>query len=302
MRRNVSILFISLTLLFAAAFSALVPATALAGGYNSTETIQGGGIPHGGFTTTGNKCKSCHAVHVAEGSYRLLRGNSAATACDYCHGSAGIITKKAWLDPYGHGTTQTVGNVVAPDDTTVTQFPVVDWGCTVCHSVHNSNTIVLDGAPDSFTTSKLLKKAPNAVNKTYPLSYSGYSSSGTSQTVTLWCTNCHEGNFGLHTDTRTVDGQNRWGHDTSTTGFTTGGDGWALVTPGDSINRGPRCEECHPADGAPAAMTQKFPHAGGYDESSPTAGGEKMLKSGARVTQLDGVCTASPCHNTVSLP
>ncbi|MBF4508910.1 MAG: hypothetical protein ISP10_00315, partial [Aeromicrobium sp.] len=40
--------------------------------------------PHGGYDTTTNKCKVCHAVHRAEGAYYLLRADSQDDACDYC--------------------------------------------------------------------------------------------------------------------------------------------------------------------------------------------------------------------------
>jgi hypothetical protein len=45
--------------------------------------------PHGGYTTTTNKCAVCHSTHYAEGSFMLLRANSREAACDYCHGSGG---------------------------------------------------------------------------------------------------------------------------------------------------------------------------------------------------------------------
>ncbi len=41
--------------------------------------------PHGGYDTTTNKCKACHAVHRAEGTYYLLRADSQDDACNYCH-------------------------------------------------------------------------------------------------------------------------------------------------------------------------------------------------------------------------
>lgn len=41
--------------------------------------------PHGGYDTSTNKCKVCHAVHRAEGTYYLLRANSSDDACTYCH-------------------------------------------------------------------------------------------------------------------------------------------------------------------------------------------------------------------------
>lgn len=41
--------------------------------------------PHGGYTTTSNNCKTCHAVHRANGSFALLRVDNADEACNYCH-------------------------------------------------------------------------------------------------------------------------------------------------------------------------------------------------------------------------
>ena len=41
--------------------------------------------PHGGYDTSTNKCKACHAVHRAEGTYYLLRADSQDDACTYCH-------------------------------------------------------------------------------------------------------------------------------------------------------------------------------------------------------------------------
>lgn len=37
--------------------------------------------PHGGYSSTSNKCKVCHAVHRAEGAYYLLRADSQSDAC-----------------------------------------------------------------------------------------------------------------------------------------------------------------------------------------------------------------------------
>ncbi|MHB0977723.1 MAG: hypothetical protein ACYC1U_11160 [Candidatus Aquicultorales bacterium] len=41
--------------------------------------------PHDGYDTGSNKCKTCHAVHRANGSYRLMRVDSPDDACSYCH-------------------------------------------------------------------------------------------------------------------------------------------------------------------------------------------------------------------------
>ncbi|MDI6716167.1 MAG: hypothetical protein QME63_04400 [Actinomycetota bacterium] len=41
--------------------------------------------PHGGYDTTTNKCKTCHAVHRATGTFALMRVDSPDQACEYCH-------------------------------------------------------------------------------------------------------------------------------------------------------------------------------------------------------------------------
>lgn len=272
--------------------------SAFSAGYKSDDEIKTGGVPHGGFATGSDKCRSCHGVHQAGGLFRLLRADELSTACQYCHGETGIVDfKRVWLDEAGHGTTQTAGFLQAPDDITVTTFPIIKWGCLRCHSVHNSETIILAGELDSSATpysrSKLLRKRPNPF-KTYPLTT--YNPDATSETISQWCSNCHGANYGLHTTTKTVGGESRWGHDVSPGGYkdTTAPFGLADIYPGDGLNNGPKCSQCHTASGAPAEIAQKFPHSGGAVES--------MLKAGTIKTQLDNFCTGSPCHYVPSLP
>ncbi len=54
--------------------------------------------PHGGYTTTTNKCADCHSTHYAVGSYMLLRANSREAACDFCHGGGGGSNKNIMMD------------------------------------------------------------------------------------------------------------------------------------------------------------------------------------------------------------
>ena len=281
-----------LWLVFGMFFTIVHVHSAVAGGYTGDSTITAGGVPHSGFVTGSNKCKSCHGVHEASGTFRLLRSDEASTACEYCHGQAGIVSsKRVWLDEAGHGTTQTAGFLQAPDDTTITTFPLFRWGCMRCHSVHDSETIILAG--EGYSSSKLLRKRPNPY-KVYPLTF--YDPEETSESVSQWCSNCHGANFGSHTTTKTVVGEARWGHDVSAVGYKdeTAPIGWVDVDPGDGVNNGPKCSQCHTASGAPAGISQEFPHAGGATES--------MLKAGTVKTKLDNFCTGAPCHYTPSLP
>jgi hypothetical protein len=82
--------------------------------------------PHGGYDTTTNKCKVCHAVHRAEGAYYLLRADSQDDACNYCHiGESAHSTKIVYdLNPAGIDTTNghTIGAQAEVPDSTVRQY------------------------------------------------------------------------------------------------------------------------------------------------------------------------------------
>ncbi len=82
--------------------------------------------PHGGYDTTTNKCKVCHAVHRAEGAYYLLRADSQDDACSYCHigGSAHSSIVVYDLNPAGIDTTNghTIGAACSVPDSSVRQY------------------------------------------------------------------------------------------------------------------------------------------------------------------------------------
>lgn len=80
--------------------------------------------PHGGYNTTTNKCKVCHAVHRADGAYYLLRADSQDDACSYCHiGSAHSSRVVYDLNPDGIYTTNghTIGASSAIPDSSILQ-------------------------------------------------------------------------------------------------------------------------------------------------------------------------------------
>lgn len=254
--------------------------------------------PHGGYTTSTNKCKECHAVHLATGSYYLTRADARRQVCDFCHGIGGATTKIVVLNEEGHGlsvTQESSETVTAPDDTDPPyQVATSDWGCPECHSVHNNYTVKLAG----YTTNKLLRADPNQ-GKTY-LYYTPVDGE-TTQTLSQWCSTCHNANMGLHTDPKRVHigsiETTAYGHDVSGDGYTTLFDGYADVNPDDGLNKGPTCKQCHPATG----IGGSFPHS---SENTPAVeGGAKapdMLMSGAKSSELDKVCGS--CHLTSSLP
>jgi cytochrome c556 len=89
------------------------------GSYEKFEDAAGnGGIgtyttnPHGGYSTTSNKCKTCHAVHRANGSFALMRVDSPDDACNYCHiGSHRHASSEAYFGG-GNGIYSTNGHTI----------------------------------------------------------------------------------------------------------------------------------------------------------------------------------------------
>jgi hypothetical protein len=79
--------------------------------------------PHGGYDTTTNKCKVCHAVHRAEGAYYLLRADSQDDACDYCHiGGSAHSSKVVYVNGKGTSSGHTIGASTYIPDSSVAQW------------------------------------------------------------------------------------------------------------------------------------------------------------------------------------
>ena len=166
-RVSKKILFVALVSL---ALVALVVAPAFAEGYNDpTEYTRATGYfagPHGGYTTTTNKCADCHATHYAAGSFMLLRANSREAACDYCHGGGGGSTINIMMDntykvndgsgtmyldgvavvdgTSGAGTGHTLGYAdEAPADINPAYQAADGLACFDCHTPHGNSERVL---------------------------------------------------------------------------------------------------------------------------------------------------------------
>ncbi|MHB8841637.1 MAG: hypothetical protein ACYC56_07595 [Candidatus Aquicultor sp.] len=300
-------------LLVAAIFSFIVATASTALAIEPTTTVAGynwpqiydstTNTPHGGYTTTTNKCQECHAVHLATGSYMLTRANKRAETCDFCHnyGGPGVGTD-VMMNAEGHGldATQTASTTItAPDDTIPSyQVQTAKWGCLECHSVHDNQTVKLTGETSTY----LLKSNPNP-GKTY-LFYT-VTTGESSETMSEWCSTCHNADFGRHDDTQTVKNvmlgtttTTVYGHDCSGGGYSTDSvTGYAVVTETDTSNEGPTCKQCHVATGTGG----NFPHS---SENTSQAGDTQtvapdMLMAGTIANQLDKVCET--CHNTASL-
>jgi len=155
------------------AIMALAVAPAFAEGYNTADeayTVGGGFFtgPHGGYTTTTNKCADCHSTHYASGSYMLLRANSREAACDYCHGGGGgsstnimmdnvykdaddvtladgiVNTSVVTTDSAVLGTGHTLGYTgIAPADIYPAYTAEDGFACFDCHSPHGNSARIL---------------------------------------------------------------------------------------------------------------------------------------------------------------
>ncbi|MDI6817301.1 MAG: hypothetical protein QME41_08960, partial [Actinomycetota bacterium] len=274
-------------------FSGYAAADVAFGGYNYPQQyISKPKGPHGGYADTTNKCKECHAVHLATGSYKLTRASSRGETCEFCHGIGGTASVTVVLDAEGHGLApnEQSGIINAPGDT----YPAYSknassWGCLECHSAHDNRTVKLEG----LESNKLLKADPNPA-KINNYAYYTPVEGETSQTVSQWCSACHNANFGASNDGKSVlkgsVSATVFGHASSSNGMTTTPDGNPQVTLDDGQNNGPTCYDCHKADGRTGA--NEFPHASGTAPS--------MLRAGSDPLQIDNICIG--CHQTTALP
>lgn len=147
--------------------------------------------PHGNFSTSTNKCKTCHAVHGArETSFRLLRNESRQDECNFCHWKAAGASKYRLYAYSDLGYTvrgeHTLGATIVPDSNLARGNPAAtsgdatynvpdrgtydSWGnpslfCFSCHSVHGAGTLeAADGseqeAAAGWWTQRILRRNP----------------------------------------------------------------------------------------------------------------------------------------------
>lgn len=288
------------------------------------------GQPHGGYTDGTNKCKICHAVHIAESPYKLLRAGSTdvASACNYCHGLNGAVVSARYvvLNTAGHGPGGQT-NVILPDNPDNAAYTFTNFGCVSCHALHGSgglgSTAVIGRVlTTALTTNANLRAQPNPATVAF---------GGAQISLSQWCTACHGANAGPYTQAKTVAGTPAYGHDTATSpvagqwyktttsSYGQAGQRWASVRSdlSGSVTQAPTCPECHAAgnlkrtdmfstprfsgqNAASVAFYQgtgegSFPHSG-YSNSY------SLLKAGMSTVSasLDNVC--NDCHYTPSLP
>ncbi len=160
------------------------------GGYAAYGGISGWyANPHGGYDTSTNKCKVCHAVHRAEGAYYLLRADSQDDACDYCHigGSA-----HSSLVVYDDGKYTTNGHTIGAQSE-IPDSSVDQWTEQV-----TLETTDADGDPVSETI--MVRAYDEAKNQMYRFTrHHGHGDWGTGSAgygvvgpLALRCMNCHQ--------------------------------------------------------------------------------------------------------------
>lgn len=267
-------------------FSIALSSVSLASGYKPYESTSTAGTviggytrtadtqiylanPHGGYSATSNKCKTCHAVHGATGTYKLLRATSADDACDFCHVGAGAHTDKL---VYGYASDNpetaptainnghTIGHIYSPtspipDSTSTASSASGTLVCNRCHSVHGANAI-------SFGDGKrmILRNNPLDDTTTPPVTDTASNWGSDPLKVVQFCQKCHNANSGSSS------------HPYAAANNTTA---WADAH---------LCSDCHNAQGQPHAAIQN-----GYKMLTGRSSGESVTAS-----NLDDVCLR--CH------
>ena len=183
-------------------FFCYMSGTSFAAGYNHSTgvSIPTEDNPHGGYANTTNKCKTCHAVHLAEGnpsptpSYVLLRANSASDECDYCHATGGVSQKIISGESHEVHLTATKGPAVECSDchkvhTTVAgaqfkdnQLLAATTACDICHSPGGA----FDGVDDTNYGAKNNWNWVSGESQIYD------ASDGLKGGKEKWCAGCHD--------------------------------------------------------------------------------------------------------------
>ena len=211
---------------------------------NSSWNPDVGGAPHGGFSSTTNRCRVCHAVHMADPasngfgssggqvnipqgnrivgptSWRLLRNQNREEECYYCHGPDGATNKQPFRDRgslkfYGE---HTLGSTIIPDSGDATAaVPGGALTCGTCHNVHAAGVVATDTVMAglwnttetlmaNFMAARILKNNPKPNNNHDVSGENGsIAGSGGADPFTRFCADCHDKNPNWDVDTTGQD-------------------------------------------------------------------------------------------------
>lgn len=255
------------------------------------QTNQGGYLdptagvnPHGLYSNTSNKCKTCHAVHGASAIGEALLRSTKANACVFCHvGAAYTIKKPYGTDPVLY-TTEYENNHASTHQGTGYN------GCVSCHSVHGANTFVAAG--DGITAGKILKNNPGGT----PVGTGTGALAASVTTLDEFCRDCHDNlqvtgggvcaGSGCHATQMQVSSyptRDEQSHIQTTT--LTNASGVAVASAAST-----KCRNCHKG-AAVYADANSFPHI--------TSGADFLTDTHTSTSPLDRVCLE--CHANVGV-
>ncbi len=235
--------------------------------------VVGTSSPHGGYTSTTNKCASCHSVHSAytesdamgdSSPSQLLLATSVANACTYCHIDANA---RSDVKIYG-GVASNYNTLPSADSTAVAgahrsnMVNGVQQGgvsCSDCHTVHGTSA---EMTGNSYLDASLLR-----TSATMP----ALDAADTPEVaLSKWCVQCHP----------LASADKPHMNLPSTTSTTTVA--WQDVT---------GCTSCHAA----GTETSDFPHyTAGAASFLLSATSAQAVPTGALSATEDGVCLR--CH------
>lgn len=272
------------------ALALAVPAFATIGGagYLTYSTMGGtnGTSPHGGYSTTTQKCVVCHAVHGANAAPgEVLLADSVANACIYCHVNSTSAYKQVYNSVAGNYSGTDYNN--AHNSWTV---GAVTYGvkCTNCHQVHAADNMMTANA---YLTTNLLVGGKTYTGTNYdPIAQAPLSTDSSNTALTKWCTSCHAASFppaGGYTYYDNALGGRTHILTTATAAF---------ASPGATYNgkvawaNSNYCSSCH----ASQFTTSPWPHYTAGVRFLVTSANASSAAVAATQTHQDGICLR--CH------
>lgn len=243
--------------------------------------VFGTGTPHGGYSSTTNKCASCHSAHQAavesavagDGQPVALLATSAANACTYCHID---VSTRSDLKVYdgdasNYWTTGSYETTASAHRSIIVGGVQTGVTCVDCHAVHAATDRLTGNA---YLDVNLLRTV-SALSTDLP-----QPTDSPELALTKWCVQCHRDASAdaPHMGMDMLAGSSYQQGDSSYDGRIA----WQDVT---------GCTSCHGA----GTETSAFPHfvdnAAGFLLSAASASSETTY---AQSPTEDGVCLR--CH------